>query len=158
MKDIIIDSLKYCQEHKGLVIYAWCLMPSHLHLICSTESGQPVSDIMRDFKKFTSRALMNEIENGTESRREWLLRLFSEACGHLKREQNYKVWQNGYHAEELRSNKFIYQKLEYVHDNPVKDGVVSRAEDYLYCSAPAYAGEQGLIDVEFIRQRMRTIS
>lgn len=155
MKNILVDSLKYCQKNKGLMIYAWCLMPSHLHLICSSNSHVPVSDIMRDFKKYTARELLKEIKEGPESRREWLLERFSNACMHLKRSQQYKG-QNGYHAEELRSNDFIYQKLECVHNNPKSDGTVLLAEDYCYSSAPSYAGKEGLLDVEIIKQRVRT--
>jgi REP element-mobilizing transposase RayT len=157
MKDVITNSLKYCQENKGLVIYAWCLMPSHLHLICSSSSELTISEIMRDFKKFTARDLLNKIKNTPESRREWLLAFFANECKHLKRNQKFKVWQNGYHAEELFSNKFIYQKVEYVHNNPVVDGVVELSEDYLYCSAPIYAGKEGIIDVVCIPQRLRTM-
>jgi len=53
-KQAIINSLKYCQDYKGLEIFAYCLMPSHLHLICAAKEGLILADIMRDFKKFTS--------------------------------------------------------------------------------------------------------
>ncbi len=72
-------------------------------------------NILRDFKKFTSKKIIESIKEEPESRREWILELFSKACKHLKREQEFKVWQDGYHAEELYSNKFIYQKLDYIH-------------------------------------------
>ena len=68
LKHIVIDSLKYCQAHKGLLIHAWCLMPSHLHMIVGTV-GDPLSGILRDFKKFTASAILNEIKTGPESRR-----------------------------------------------------------------------------------------
>ena len=61
-------------------------------------------------------------------RREWLLPLFEKACEHLKRNQKYKVWQDGYHAEIVESNWFIKQKIEYIHNNPVKDKIVSIPE------------------------------
>ena len=110
-KTTIIDSLKYCQQQKGLEIYAFVLMASHLHMMCRAKEGFELSNIIRDFKKFTSKKIIQNIQDEPESRREWLLELFSKACEHLKREQEYKVWQDGYHAEEISSNKFIYQKL-----------------------------------------------
>lgn len=134
-KDLIIESLKHCQKEKGLEIYAYVLMPSHLHMLCRAVEGFKLSDIMRDFKKYTANMLIRQIKGEPESRREWLIEVFSKACDHLKRGQEYKVWQDGYHAKEAFSNSFVFQKLNYIHQNPVEDGIVARAEDYLYSSA-----------------------
>lgn len=76
-----------------------------------------------------------------------MLNYFQKACGHLKREQKYKVWQNGYHAELLETNWFIKQKLNYIHNNPVKDKIVSLAEDYYFSSARNYADLDNDLDV-----------
>ncbi len=149
--------LRYCQKEKGLVIYAWCLMPSHLHMICSSDDENAISDIIRDFKKHTSRTILKTIQESPESRSEWLLQHFADAAAHLKRNQQYKVWQNGYHAEELYSNRFVFEKVEYVHNNPVKDNIVEFAVDYIYSSGPAYAGKPGLIGVVQIPQRLRAL-
>jgi len=146
-RNTIIDSLKYCQEKKGLNIYAFVLMPSHLHLMCSSQDEYHLSDIIRDFKKFTSKRLVQNIQEEPESRREWLLELFAKACSHLTKEMNYKVWQDGYHAEQIIGAKFTYEKLNYIHQNPVVDRFVERAEDYLYSSARNYADLEGLMDV-----------
>lgn len=71
--DIVVSSLRYCIEHKGLELYAWCIMSSHIHLIISSESKN-LSDIIRDLKRHTSKALLKEIsENNQESRREWMI-------------------------------------------------------------------------------------
>lgn len=146
-KQVIVDALAYCQKEKGLEIYAWCLMPSHLHMMCRALNEGLLSDIMRDFKKFTSKEIIKRIKTEPESRREWLLNEFSKACEGLSREQTYKVWQDGYHAELLVTNKFIYQKLNYIHNNPVADGIVFRPEDYMYSSARNYADLDSLLDV-----------
>ncbi len=148
-KNIILESLEYCQKEKGLEIYGWCLMPSHLHILCSSDKVL-MSDIMRDFKTYTSKKLIKTIEEEPESRREWLLEQFSKACAHLKRKQKYKVWQNGYHAKEVYSAKFANQKLNYIHENPIKEGYVENAEDYLYSSAKDYSGQKGLLKVELL--------
>jgi REP element-mobilizing transposase RayT len=155
-KYTIINALKYCQENKGLEIYAYVLMPSHLHMLCRVKEGFNFSDMIRDFKKHTSKALIENIKEQVESRREWLLGLFSKACDHLKREQSYKVWQDGYHAEEISSNKFIYQKLNYIHNNPVKDKIVEKPEDYLFSSARNYAELESFIQVELLPPQLIT--
>ncbi len=156
-RNLIIDSLKHCQKQKGLEIYAWVLMPSHFHMICrATKEEFSLPDIMRDFKKFTSKAIIKLIKEEPESRREWLLDIFSKACEHLKKEQDYKVWQDGYHAKELFSNDFIYQKLNYIHQNPVEAGIVMKPEEYLYSSARNYADLENLLDVVVIDPQLRT--
>jgi REP element-mobilizing transposase RayT len=156
-KMTIVDSLRYCQKHKGLEIYAYVLMPSHLHMMCRAKEGFELANIMRDFKKFTSKKIIQNIVEEPESRREWLLGLFSKACEHLKRGQDYKVWQDGYHAEEISTNKFIYQKLNYIHDNPVKDRVVENPEDYLFSSARNYADMESFLEIELIPHQLITV-
>ena len=151
-KNNIIESLKYCQQNKGLNIYAYCLMHSHLHLLCSAEEGYILSEIMRDFKKFTSKKIIQTIIEEPESRREWLLPYFNKACEHLKRNQIYKVWQNGYHAEVAYSNSFIKEKINYIHNNPVKEKVVQFPEDYIFSSARNYALLSSELDVEVLSE------
>ena len=146
-KYVITDSLKYCQQAKGLEIYAYCIMPSHVHLLCKAEEGIILSDIMRDFKKFTSKKIITTIKEYPESRREWLPEYFSKACEHLKRNQQYKVWQDGYHAEVAWSNRFIKQKLNYIHHNPVADKIVAAPEDYIFSSARNYADMDSELEV-----------
>ncbi|MEM9685897.1 MAG: transposase [Bacteroidota bacterium] len=146
-KYVITDSLKYCQKAKGLEIYAWCIMPSHVHLLCKAEEGFVLSDIMRDFKKFTSKKIIATIKAYPESRREWILEAFGKACEHLKRDQQYKVWQDGYHAEIAYSNWFIKQKINYIHHNPVADKIVAAPEDYVFSSARNYADMDSELDV-----------
>jgi len=146
-KMLIVDSLKHCIKNKGLTIYAWCLRSSHLHMICRAEKGNNLSDILRDFKTFTSKKIIEQIENEPESRREWMLEYFSKACEHLKSGQKYKVWLDGNHAEEISTNKFLYEKLEYIHNNPVKDQIVENAWDYLYSSARNYTSLDSLLEV-----------
>ena len=155
-KRTVVDSLVYCQKEKGLEIYAYVIMPSHLHLICQAKNGFVLSDIIRDLKKFTAKKLIDNIRNEPESRREWILEKFAKACSHLKREQRYKVWQDGYHGEELITNKFIDQKLNYIHSNPVKDGIVEKAEDYLYSSARNYADMDTMLEVILISENWIT--
>ena len=150
LKMVIIDSLKYCQQEKGLVINAWCLMTSHLHMIVRT-TGDPLENIMRDFKKFTSKKIIEMIDSPHESRRDWMLNLFSEVADHLARLRQYKVWQDGTHPILLTKPKFTIQKLEYIHNNPVAEEIVDDPSHYLYSSARDYFGSgKGLLELEFI--------
>lgn len=76
-KNILIDSLHYCQQEKGMEIFAWCIMTSHVHLIFRSNSGQAPELLIGDFKRFTSKAVVKAIkENPRESRKEFLLEQF----------------------------------------------------------------------------------
>jgi len=149
LKYTIVDSLAHCQREKGLVINSWCLMPSHLHMIIRTE-GKPLPDILRDFKKHTAKRIVDTIPVINESRAEWLINAFVKAGKKLKRIKGYKVWQDGNHPEQLLSNKFIEQKLDYVHRNPVEAEIVDEPEYYWYSSARDYAEQRGLLEVELL--------
>ncbi len=138
-KNNIIQALNYCQQNKGLEIYAYCIMHSHIHILCKGTNDVILSDIIRDFKKHTSKKIIQTIIEKPESRREWMLDYFKKSCEHLKRNQVYKVWQTGYHAEIVNSNNFIKQKIDYIHNNPVKDKIVTQPEDYYFSSARNYA-------------------
>ncbi len=150
LAEIVIDSLKYCQKEKGLVLYAWCLMPSHLHLIASTKENTTLSNVMRDFKKFTSKSIVAAIKEINESRREWLLDKFEFAGRTNFKNKEYKFWQDGFHPIELDTNAMMEQKLDYLHNNPVAAGIVYEPEHYVYSSAINYTGQLGLLDVLLI--------
>jgi REP element-mobilizing transposase RayT len=143
----IINSLKYCQREKGLVIFGYCIMPSHIHLIARAEGKDSLSDILRDFKKFTSKAIVQQIMNEDESRREWMLEYFKKAGESLKGITSCKFWQDGNHAEIISSNKFFDEKLNYIHNNPVVDMIVERPEDYIFSSARNYAGLDNYLEI-----------
>ncbi|MGY6649246.1 REP-associated tyrosine transposase [Wenyingzhuangia sp. IMCC45574] len=147
LRSVIVDSLQYCSKNKGLEIYAYCIMSSHIHLLCRDDGEQTVSEIMRDFKKFTAKKIIETIQNEPDSRREWLLKMFADACEHLKRNQEFKVWQNGYYAEKVFSQKFIKQKINYIHNNPVKERIVENPEDYLFSSARNYSDLESVLEV-----------
>lgn len=149
-KTVIIDSLKYNQQQKGLVIHSWCLMTNHLHMIVSAKEGFSLSAIMRDFKKFTSKEIIRTIVDIQESRKDWMLKRFEYAAKYSKRIKNYKFWQDGNHPIELYTSKLIEQKLDYIHNNPVVVGIVEKSEEYLYSSARDYIGIKGLLDLELI--------
>ena len=126
--DILIDSLHYCVQNKGLQIYAYVIMSNHCHLIIQASSGR-LSDIIRDIKRHTAAKIIDAIKNNyRESRQSWLLYL-------LKNGESAWFWNEGYHGEEIRTRKFLLTKIRYIHLNPVRAGIVQKEEDYLLSSA-----------------------
>ena len=140
-KDLLIASLKHCQENKGLVVHNFVIMTSHVHLLVSRKPyGEQLSGIIRDFKKYTSGKLLKAIKEMPESRRKWLLEAFGEAGRANPNNSHYQVWVQDNHPVEIVTMKFVKQKLNYVHNNPVESGIVFSPQDYVYSSASAYAG------------------
>ena len=148
---IVLDSLDYCIREKGLVVYAYVIMSSHIHLIIGRRSnGMQFAEIIRDFKKFTSTTIIKTIkEHPQESRKEWVLRMMQRAASKNSNNTSYQFWQQDNHPIELEGN-WIDQKLAYIHNNPVEAGLVREPEDYLYSSAGNYAGREGLLKVRSV--------
>ena len=116
-------------------------MTNHVHMIAKAEGKYSLSEILRDFKKYTSKTIFKAIaDNDFESRRDMLLKHFSTPEG-------IRFWRSDNNPVELWSNAVITEKLNYIHLNPVEEGLVFRAEDYVYSSAIDYAGEKGMLDI-----------
>lgn len=144
-RDITIESFKFCQVDKGLTIFAYVIMSNHIHLLVQAEHSN-LSDIIRDFKNYTSKRFIEAMNDDTESRRDWMKMVF-EYHGRFKNKQTNQVWTHENHPEQIFSSKFIKQKLEYIHQNPVRAGIVEKPEDYIYSSARNYAGLNSVIEV-----------
>ena len=130
---ILLDSINYCQKNKGLKVYAWVIMSNHCHFILSSDKV-PLVDIIRDFKKFTAKRIVEKIrENERERRKRWLLWLFD------KKGQIW-FWEEGYHGIEIFSQKFLASKIKYIHSNPVKAGIVEKEEEYVNSSCGEFYG------------------
>jgi REP element-mobilizing transposase RayT len=149
---ILIDSLRYCISGKGLQLHAWVIMTNHVHLIVSANEGQELVAIIRDHKKFTSRMIIAAIEeNAQESRKDWLLWMFKRAGERNSNNEKYQFWQQGNHPIELSTNEIITQRLDYLHNNPVKAGYVWEPQHYKYSSAiDYYTEEKGLLPIEMM--------
>lgn len=149
--DIIVNSLAYSIKNKGLILHAWVIMSNHIHLIVSTSGKHKLSDIFRDLKKFTSKKIVNEIENNIEeSRKRWMLRIFRKHGSRNPNNKEIQFWQQDSHAIELDNNKKIDQRLDYLHNNPIIANMVRDPEHYIYSSAIDYIGEKGLVKIELI--------
>jgi len=149
-REVLLDSWNYCMKEKGLVIYAWVIMANHVHMIVSSNKEE-LSNIMRDMKRYTSTTLKKLIaDNPEESRKEWIQQLMKQAGEKNSNNKKFQFWQQHNHPILLDSNYLLDQKLDYIHNNPVKAGFVEEAEDYLFSSARDYADIKGLIDIELI--------
>lgn len=150
-KDLIVESIKYCQAEKGLVICAYVIMSNHLHLIAYAKDGFKLSNTVRDFKKFTAKKIIATIQaNKRESRRRWLMEYFRSNGEQNENNKTFQFWIQDNHPIELISPKWINQKLNYIHLNPVRSKIVDRPEAYWYSSARQYLGEQGVIEIELL--------
>lgn len=146
---VITDSLNYCIE-KGLIVYGYCVMPSHIHLIFRDSNKDP-SKLLKELKTFTSKQMKKEIEtNPRQSRKEWLLKMMKEAGLKNSNVKSYQFWQQHNNPIELWSNHVIDQKLEYIHNNPVEAGFVDDPVHWKYSSARDYAGIKSYVKVELI--------
>jgi REP element-mobilizing transposase RayT len=145
-RDIVIESFKYCRTNKQLKIYSYVIMSNHVHCILSSENN--LSDTIRDFKKHTSKSILKEIENQNESRSEWLKMIFKYHAKYNKRNKNFQFWTQENHAVELSNNEMIDSRVNYIHQNPVKAGIVQNEYDYLYSSARNFAGIDSVMEID----------
>ena len=151
--NIIVESLNYCKTHKGLRIHAWCIMSNHVHLMLSaTLPESTLSDIIRDFKKFTSYKIVKAIEeNPVESRKNWMLWIFRSAGKRNIRNEKYQFWQQDNHPIECDKDSITKIKMNYIHENPLRAGIVRAEWEYMYSSAiDYYCNKPGLIKIDFI--------
>ncbi|GLB50436.1 hypothetical protein Y10_28040 [Neptunitalea sp. Y10] len=131
-----------------MLIYAYCIMPSHIHLIFSATEDNP-SELLRDFKGYTSRQLIKVIkENPQESRKEWLLYMMKKAGSKNPTVTNKQFWQQHNQPIEIWSPHVFTQKLNYIHQNPVEAGLVVKPEDYKYSSARNYSEDHTVLEID----------
>ena len=144
---IIIDSLQYLRANRGLAVHAHAIMPTHTHAV-TTATNDDLSAIMRDFKRFTSRSIYQEAEKQGNELMSWVFRT-SVQNGEASR---FKVWQDGFHPKAIISGKTFLRKVEYVHLNPARKGLVLEPENYYYSSAAAYCRDQmGPLEIDMAR-------
>ncbi|WP_298481361.1 transposase [uncultured Maribacter sp.] len=148
--NILLESIDYCRKEKGMELYAYCFMPNHVHLIFRDSNEDPMN-LLRNFKKHTSKKILKAIEeNPTESRKEWLLWMFKRA-GKLKGNiSKYQFWQHNNNPIELWSATVIKQKIEYIHNNPVVSGFVCNPIDWKYTSAKNFAEDHTVLKIDDI--------
>jgi putative transposase len=148
-RDILLDSIRFCQQNQGLAIHAWVLMTNHLHLICSFHGKQEPALVLKNMKSFTAMKLIDAvIKNPKESRREYLLNLFEAEGKKSNSNFRFKFWEHENHPIQLDSDIVFNQKINYLHWNPVTAGFVTDPWYWKYSSAIDYmTKEKGLLDL-----------
>jgi putative transposase len=127
--EILVQSLEYCRAHKELHVHAWVIMENHFHAIVAAPR---LSAVIADWKKFTAQALIQQIER---EKRTWLLDLLRREKARYKAASRYQLWQEGVHPQAIHDDAMMLQKIEYIHQNPVRRGWVASPEHWRYSSA-----------------------
>jgi REP element-mobilizing transposase RayT len=136
--DPIVESLNYCRTQRGLQLFAFVVMPNHLHLIAAARDD--LNMVIRDFKRFTSRMIHDRLnEDGRGSVLHWLQHATQAA---RRQRGELGLWADGFHPQAVYSRDVIQQKLDYLHNNPVRKGLVQTPEAWWYSSAGWYAGDK----------------
>ena len=139
---IVLDSLKYLQEHHGLKIYAYVILENHLHIVAQSD------DIARDiarFKSFTARKIIDLLREEKVTTILDQLRFYKKAH---KSDREFQLWQEGMQPKLIQNESIMRQKIEYIHNNPVKRGYVDDAAHWRYSSARNYEGKDGGVEGE----------
>lgn len=148
--NVLAKSVSYCRAEKGMELYCYCFMPSHIHFIFKSSKDQP-SELLRDFKRHTAKKMIKTIEgNPQEIRKEWLLWMFKRAGKRNATTNKYQFWQQHNKPIELWSEKVIKQKIDYIHNNPVICGFTTNPEDWKYSSARNYQDDNTILKIDSI--------
>jgi REP element-mobilizing transposase RayT len=142
--DIITASLTFCRQHKGLRLHAYVILDNHLHLVVFADN---LSQVIRDFKRHTAKEILAA---ATQENKQWLLKQFEFFKGVHRGKSQHQVWQEGFHPQAIITEDMLRQKLDYIHYNPVRLGLVDRPEDWRYSSARNYLGQDGLLEIDLI--------
>lgn len=151
-REILLDSIRFCQSNQGLRIHAWVLMTNHLHLICSCRPGNDLALVLRNMKSFTAMKLIDAIiKNQKESRKENLLNVFESEGKKSSNNFRFKFWEHENHPVLLDSIIIYNQRLNYIHQNPVTAGFVTEPSHWKLSSATDYfTVEKGLLDLHIL--------
>ena len=138
---IVLDSWQFPQKNRGLVIFAYVILENHLHMIAFADK---LAKMIADFKSFTARQIIDLLEARNV---QTLLRQLKFQKAKHKTDRDYQLWQEGSHPQAIMDEQTMWQKLEYIHNNPVERGYVDEPTQWRYSSARNYAGQQGLVAV-----------
>jgi putative transposase len=143
IKRLVVDSLDCMRLRERLKLYAFVIMPNHLHVIIQCRAEDPLANVIRDLKKHIADRLIRHYRvEGNQS----VLDFLASAVTRPDKQQ-YKVWEDGYDAKDVFSPEFLRQKMTYSHNNPCQShwNLVERPEDYIWSSARFYLLEEPAI-------------
>lgn len=132
--DILVSSLRFVLQEHHAPLVAYVLMPNHVHLIPAMPSGESISDLMRDFKKYTSTEIRKQLQ--LDGQIAFLRTLQRNARN--KKNQMFKLWMDRFDDVVILDETTLEVKVDYIHNNPVKAGLVATPPDWIYSSAADY--------------------
>ena len=139
---IIFDYWRFLQQNGDFRLFGYVILENHLHMVAGSSN---LSHDMQRFKSYTAKEILTCLRVQGATR---LLRLLEHFKRPYKTESRYQVWEEGRHPQIIESEAVLIQKLEYIHQNPVKRGYVDLAEHWRYSSAGNYLDLEGLMDVD----------
>ena len=144
---LLLESLKYCQKELGLFVYGYVFMTNHIHNIVQAKEGYKLSAIVQSYKRHTTKGIKKLVENDS---RKYIKGLINTSF--YKKDKNvFQIWQEYNYPEVIITEKFFLEKLNYVHNNPVKKEYVNNPQDWKYSSANFYLnGDTSIINVDKI--------
>jgi putative transposase len=140
-KQIIIDSLKYLTDAHRIDVYAFCIMNNHMHIIWQMLGDNKAEDVQRDFLKFTSQQILKVLRNEKSD-------LLEQLTVNAK-DRKHQVWERNAFSMPVYEDRFLFQKLHYIHNNPVVAGYCIHPEDYYFSSAAFYL--KGDVNFSFLK-------
>jgi REP-associated tyrosine transposase len=159
-KQVVVDALNHFVDTQGLMVYAWCLMTSHVHLLIKTREGNGPAYFERDFKKFTTPEILKAIEMEKDPRREWMIQQFENFGKSLKKIEKFHLWQNCSSPLHIDCGQpqLLLDRIGHIHENPIRERIVELPENYLFSSARDYAGMKGLVKVKPVQMGVSKIN
>lgn len=141
--DIILKNLDFYRNRYNFKLYAFVIMPEHLHLIIHPQGESKIKDIMRNFKSYTSKKLTSQLRE--DGRFEILNRLKKFAIPRIE----HPFWTEGNRPIGVYTGKVLRSKIDYIHANPLRRGLVKNLEDYP-CSSfrNYYLNDESLIKID----------
>lgn len=143
---VVLQSLRFLHEADAWTLYAYVLMEHHLHWIA--QANDLVRTVQR-FKSYTARRIIDTLQ---QRKARWMLGQLAHARPNRKTDQHYQVWQEGHQPKQIRGGAMLWQKIDYIHQNPVKRGYVDDPTHWRYSSARDYTGTPGLVPVSVVEK------
>jgi putative transposase len=139
--DEVIASWNFLQSQRGIQILAYVIMENHLHWIAA---GDRLGECVGKSKSFIARRIIDSTRSGTSS---GMLRDLERLKLSYKSDQQYQLWQEGSHPQRIDSDDLLWQKIEYIHNNPLRRRYVEDPTHWRYSSARNYAQLPSIIDI-----------
>jgi len=143
----LLANLEFLRNKRGVKLIAYVIMENHFHAILH---GDDLADKISQFKSYSARKIIDSFKMDQHSR--WLKRM-KRVKPAYKNDQEFQFWEESYHPKQVVGDEMMMQKINYIHQNPVKRGYVDKPEYWRYSSARNYLGEEGLIPVDIFKGR-----